>query len=114
MTQRSVVGHEKRLLTLRSGTSGKLGTVTSVSGYGVVCSFATTNGACGVVAQLLAQHEEHRHQLRRELGMPPSDDPYWQIVENPTGSDWDLSDWRRTYETLLRLYRKHCAEVAAS
>ncbi len=37
-----------------------------------------------------------------------------QIVENPTGSDWDLSDWRRTYETLLRLYRKHCAEVAAS
>jgi hypothetical protein len=110
----TVIGHEKRLLTLRSDASSRSETVTSVSGYGVVCSFATTNGACGVVAQLLAQHEEHRHQLRRELGLPPSDEPHWQIVENPTGSAWDLSDWRRTYETLLRLHREHCAEVSAA
>lgn len=102
----TAIGHEKRLLTLRS-VSSRSETVTSVSGYGVVCSFATTNGACGLVAQLLAQHEEHRHQLRREPGLPPSDEPHWQIVENPTGSAWDLSDWRRTYETLLRLHREH-------
>ena len=110
----TAIGHEKLLLALRSGTNGKPATVTSVSGYGVVCSFATTNGACGTVAQILAQHEEHRHQLRRELGRPPSDEPHWHIVENPTGSAWDLSDWRRTCEPLLRLYREHCAEVSAS